>query len=85
MVGQSFKDWVSQQVEERNAEMSEKRDLMISMDPVMAQKFANSTHISRKYFKISSIDFVLVHLSLEGNFCEYAKGIQQTSPNYGRN
>ena len=50
VVGQPFKEWVSQQVEDRNAEMAEKRDLMISMDPVMAQKFANSTHISRKYF-----------------------------------
>ena len=48
VLGDQFKDWVQEQVEDRNAEMAEKRDMMISMDPVMATKFANSTHISRK-------------------------------------
>ena len=31
------------------AEMSEKRDMMIHMDPHMAAKFEASTHVSRKY------------------------------------
>ena len=51
VAGQQFKNWVTHQVEERNAEMAEKRELMISMDPEMAQKFASSTHVSRKYIR----------------------------------
>jgi len=52
VLGTPFKKWVGQQVEERNALMAEKRELMISMDPEMAQKFVNSTHVSCKYFYI---------------------------------
>ena len=50
VLGTPFKKWVGQQVEERNALMAEKRELMISMDPEMAQKFVNSTHVSSKCF-----------------------------------
>ena len=48
IIGQDFKDWVAEQIEERNALMAEKREVMISMDPVMASKFAASTHVSSK-------------------------------------
>ena len=48
VIGSDFKEWVAEQVEERNALMAEKKEIMISMDPVMAEKFATSTHISRK-------------------------------------
>ena len=56
IIGQDFKDWVAEQIEERNALMAEKREVMISMDPVMASKFAASTHVSSKsiYDSISS-------------------------------
>ena len=43
-------------VEDRNQLMAEKRDMMIAMDPVMAQKFASSTHISRNYRPDSPLD-----------------------------
>ena len=33
VLGNEFKDWVSEQIDERNAEMADKRDLMIEMDP----------------------------------------------------
>ena len=49
VIGKDFKDWVSAQIEERNAIMAEKKEIMISMDPVMAAKFEASTHVSRKY------------------------------------
>ena len=49
VINQPFKEWVAEQVEDRNQLMAEKRDMMISMDPVMASKFQNSTHISRKF------------------------------------
>ena len=48
VVGQPFKDWVSDQVEDRNAIMAEKKEIMIAMDPQMAAKFQASSHISRK-------------------------------------
>ena len=49
VINQPFKEWVGEQVEDRNQLMAEKRDMMISMNPVMASKFQNSTHISRKF------------------------------------
>ena len=33
VIGSDFKDWVSDQIEERNAIMAEKKEIMISMDP----------------------------------------------------
>ena len=33
VIGNEFKGWVSQQVEERNALMNEKKEIMIAMDP----------------------------------------------------
>ena len=49
VVGTHFKQWVAQQVEERNALMCEKNEVMIAMDPDMASRFSASTHVSRKY------------------------------------
>ena len=48
VIGADFKEWVAEQVEERNAVMAQQKEVMISMDPVMAAKFAASTHVSRK-------------------------------------
>ena len=52
VLGNSFKDWVVQQVQERNALMCEKKEVMIAMDPEMAAKFEASTHVSRKYLLV---------------------------------
>ena len=49
VIGEPFKQWVHEQIEERNALMSEKKEVMIAMDPQMAAKFQASTHVSRKY------------------------------------
>ena len=46
VLGDLFKGWVKHQVEERNAEMCAKKEMMISMDPEMAAKFRASTHVS---------------------------------------
>ena len=48
VLGDVFKDWVRDQVEERNALMADKKEIMIAMDARMAQKFAASTHVSCK-------------------------------------
>ena len=49
VLGEDFKEWVQDQVEDRNALMAEKRELMIAMDPQMAAKFAASSHVSSKW------------------------------------
>ena len=46
VLGPSFKDWVHEQIEERNEIMAEKKEVMISMDPLMLAKFNQSTHVS---------------------------------------
>ena len=46
VMGDLFKVWVQEQVEERNALMAEKKEIMIAMDPQMAAKFSASTHVS---------------------------------------
>ena len=48
VLGDVFKAWVAEQVEDRNALMAEKKEIMIAMDPRMAAKFTASTHVSRK-------------------------------------
>ena len=49
LCGDSFREWVSQQVKDRNDSLAEKRDLMIAMDPEIAAAFGNSANISSKY------------------------------------
>ena len=48
VIGQPFRDWVANQIEERNAIMNDKKEVMISIDPSMAAKFQKSTHVSSK-------------------------------------
>ena len=77
VINQPFKDWVGEQVEDRNQHMAEKRDMMISMDPVMAEKFQNSTHISRKYSTTTQPDSPLFGSSEQRNLREHVKDFQQ--------
>ena len=44
-----FTDWVKQQIEDRNVEMAEKKDLNIELDPDIAAAFNASSSVSRKY------------------------------------
>ena len=43
VLGDRFRKWVAEQIEDRNAAMAEKRELMIAMDPALAAKFQAST------------------------------------------
>ena len=61
VIGQPFKDWVKEQVEDRNAAMKEKREMMIDIDPEMKAAFQASTHVSRKY--LNQILYHLISLS----------------------
>ena len=46
VVGKPFSDWIKAQVEERNRSIAAKRDLLVNMDPRIAQKLAESNHVS---------------------------------------
>ncbi len=43
-----FSDWVKHQVEIRNRAVTEKKDMLIEMDPEIAAAFAASTKVSGK-------------------------------------
>ena len=75
VIGQPFREWVKDQVEERNAIMAEKKEMMISMDPEMAAKFQASTHVSRKYPTHQSVNLPFFPYSLEGRVCEHAEDL----------
>ena len=42
-----FTDWINEQIEERNEEMKEKKDMNIELDPDIAAAFNASTSMSR--------------------------------------
>ena len=46
ILGETFSSWVKQQIDERNARVAEKGDLMIEMDPEVRAAFMESTAIS---------------------------------------
>ena len=52
VLGDDFRAWVREQIEERNALMQQKKEMMIAIDPEMAAKFGASTHVSRKYLPL---------------------------------
>ena len=45
-LGQAFANWMQQKINERNAEIASKRDMLINVDPVIANAFQGTTHIS---------------------------------------
>ena len=44
-----FKQWVKNQVDERNQKLAVEKGIMIEVDPEIAEAFRNSTKVSRKY------------------------------------
>ena len=61
--------------------MAEKKEIMISMDPVMAAKFEASTHVSRKYERRREGFWSVFSYRFERYFCKYAKDVQQEKKN----
>jgi hypothetical protein len=49
VVGQPFEDWVDQMVIERNEKVAVEKDVMIDVDPAIAQCIRESNDVSRKY------------------------------------
>ena len=48
LLGDQFADWVMGQIEARNAKVAKERDLMINVDPEVAEAWTNSTFVSCK-------------------------------------
>ena len=49
VVGRPFEDWVDQKVNERNEKVAVEKDVMIDVDPLIAQCISESNAVSRKY------------------------------------
>jgi len=47
-----FTDWIKEQIEERNEEMKEKKDMNIELDPDIAAAFHASSSVSRRQIHI---------------------------------
>ena len=48
VLGDTFSEWVKQQIEERNARVADQGNLMIELDPDVHAAFLQSTAVSRK-------------------------------------
>ena len=48
VMGDEFRGWVSELIKHRNDHVAEKKDLMIELDPAIAEAFRNSVNISSK-------------------------------------
>ena len=44
-----FTDWVKEQIEDRNEEMKEKKDMNIKLDPDIAEAFHASSSVSCRH------------------------------------
>ena len=49
VLGEQFRSWVSEKIVERNLKVQRERDMIISMDPEIAEIFKASSSISCKY------------------------------------
>ena len=50
MIGDPFQGWVDGCIAERNAKVTDDKNLAIQMDPEIAETFKKSTSVSRKFF-----------------------------------
>ena len=53
--GQPFKDWVNQHIQARHEKFANKRNLLIDMDPEIAQALGQTTMVSSKFFPNSNL------------------------------
>ena len=64
VIGVPFVDWVAARVKQRNEQVTQEKNMLISLDPAVAAAFAASTAVSRKYRCIAAIIF-LTFLSVQ--------------------
>ena len=83
ILGQNFRDWVTQQIQDRNTLIAEKKEIMINMDPQLAAKFQASTHVSRKWTCLFFINVSVIDSSLQGHLFKHIEGVQQEKKDPG--
>ena len=65
--------------------MADKKEIMIAMDPAMAQKFAASSHVSCKYGVIVNKLTLSYHCSEQRYLGKHAQNFLEATMNYGSN
>ena len=75
VLGDAFKDWVIDQIEDRNMLMADKKEVHIAMDPQMAAKFAASSHVSSKSSRKLSVPLSFFLYSDKGSVREYVEDL----------
>ena len=59
ILGKPFQDWVGAKIKERNATVTEERNMLINMDPRVAAAFHASNAVSCKYaFEFSEFNYL---------------------------
>ena len=66
--------WVKEQVENRHEKVADKKDIMIKMDPRIADIFQQSVAVSSKFANPKLILKNIYFKSVEGSVCELAPG-----------
>ena len=60
MLGSTFTDWVGEQIQARNEEVTDKKEMNIELDEDIAAAFKASTSVSREF----RFNFLSYHLFL---------------------
>ena len=55
IIGQDFSDWIKRNIEFRNQQMAQEKNLLIEVDADIAQAFHQSTSVSSKFIPLESI------------------------------
>ena len=59
LIGDDFRNWVSQVIKDRNSRVATKNDLIIELDPQIAKAFQSSLNISSKSIRLISLECTL--------------------------
>ena len=58
IIGKPIVDFVNKNIKERNDRVAENRNLIIEMDPIIAEAFKKSLNVSSKFYSWSLIEVV---------------------------
>ena len=63
LVGKPFRQWIDAKLEERNAELTEKKEMIIELDPEIEALFKQSTSVSGRFAFFYTTAFILFFLN----------------------
>jgi len=82
VMGTDFTDWLKIQIEERNEEVKDKKDLNIELDPDVAAAFRASTAVSCKCCRLQTLS-IFFYYSVQGPGRQHAEGGLQAPTHAG--